>query len=266
MKMDTEENIPVSTTEETTPAPEVKTQEDTLILSFKAIHGFVMSLADEFKSKQHSLALYARLIEKTTFSHTAAMQKHVASFAKFCIRNKNAFENQDNSNLAEHKIQYSERVFINMNHIFKLADADTRRVIWAHLLTIAALVNPSSQAKKHLVKFKETKEGDFLTNFVSQIEDQVSTSDIDTTDPMNAIGQIMNSGMLDNLMSGLTSGDADGLDIGKLMGMAQGLLSQLGGENAGGIDLSALMGSIGGNNIDIEALTVKSKEPVDEVD
>lgn len=238
------------------------TVNDNVILSFKAIHGFVLSLADEFKSKQHSLALYARLIEKTTFSHDAAMRKHIACFAHFCIRNKLALEKQDVSKLAEHKIQFSERVFINIKHLFSLADSDTKRVIWEHLLTISALVNPSSQAKKHLEKFKSTesaKESDFLANFVSQVEDKVSTANFDESNPMDAISSIMNSGIMENLMSSLGNADAEnGLDMGKLMGMAQGLLSQLGGDAGGGLDLSAMMGSLSNGNIDMEAIQMSA--------
>ena len=58
--------------------------------------------------------------------------------------------NHKNKNLVNPVLEYSDKVFINFSDIFKESDAETSNVIWNHLLTISALVDPSSKAKEIL--------------------------------------------------------------------------------------------------------------------
>ena len=57
------------------------------LLAFEAISNFIKCLSEIFGDKQLSLAMYNRLITRTTLSHSAAIKKHVDAFKTFCIIN-----------------------------------------------------------------------------------------------------------------------------------------------------------------------------------
>ena len=67
---------------------------DNNLIIFKAIANFTQALADEFGKKQHSLALYSRLINKTTLAHDTPIKKHISVFTEFCINNREAILNK----------------------------------------------------------------------------------------------------------------------------------------------------------------------------
>ena len=202
---------------------------DNNLIIFKAIANFTQALADEFGKKQHSLALYSRLINKTTLAHDTPIKKHIAVFTEFCINNREAILNKNPSLISKEDITYSERVFINMKHIFNMADADTKTVIWQHLLTISALVDSSSNAKEILRSQTSSQpDADFLEKIVDKIQ---STIKPDTT-PLEAMSSIMSSGVITDLMSGLNSGMADGsLNIPKLLASVQSMVKKLASKN-----------------------------------
>lgn len=211
------------------------TTNDNSLLTFKAISNFTKELNNLFSKEQHSLKLYARLIDKTTISHDASIRKHVEAFRHFCITNRDAIMSKDVNKIQEPKIVYSEKVFIDMTAIFMLADTETTRVIWQHILCISALVDPAGKArellKENLASGKSgNKETDFLTDIIDKVEKHVDPN----LNPMEAVSSIMKSGVFTDLIGGMNQGLSDGsLNIGKLMGAVQGMVGQL-GEKSGG--------------------------------
>ncbi len=232
---------------------------DTLLISFKAISNFTTCLGEVFSQDQKSLKLYVHLIKKTTLAHEKPIRKHIESFRKFCTSNREAILEKNHKKLADQNIVYSKRVYIDMNKIFKLADADTARIIWDHLLTISALVDPSGKAREILKKSseKEGDEADFLSDIMNKVEGHVKPGD----NPMDAISSIMKSDIFSDLVGNMGNGIQDGsLDLGKLMGTVQKMVSGLGsqmnnadGGGGGGGDnnpmgmLSEMMKNMGGN-------------------
>jgi len=238
--------------------------DDTLLISFKAICSFIKDLNEEFGKRQKSLALYSRLIEKTGIMHETPIKKHLEAFKSFCMYNREAIAKQDRHSILEPKIMYSERVYIDMNHIFSMAEKDkeTTEIIWKHILTISAILDPSNNAKKilqeHIDKSKskgsECKEEEFISSLIDKVEKSIDPSQV-SDNPMQAISQMMSSGvitdLIGNMQSGLSSGD---LDLNKLMGTVQGMMSKVGGGNDTGMpDLGGMMnmfgGMMGGGNI-----------------
>jgi len=196
------------------------------LLAFKAISEFVTDMASVFGSKQRSLALYARLIEKTTLSHTDVIKKHVSKFKSFCIANRNTIQTKNNITFDPKSIQYSDRVFINIETVLKMADSDEKIIIWRHLLTIAALVDTKSKAKNILAN--STKEGDFIEKAFEDIKSNIDSASVDMNNPMASAIGLLSTGAFQNIISGLTTGVNDGsLDVNKLMGTVQGMLSGL---------------------------------------
>ena len=217
---------------------------DNNLVVFKTITNFVGELTELFGNKQRSLKLYSRLINKTTVSHTAAIQKHISAFRKFCVENRSAILAKNASELSTMIVKYSDKVQINFEAIFKMADRDTSSIIWKHLLYISALVDPAGKAKEFLVSAtQESGEAAFLNNIFEKVEQSV---DPENTDPMAAMSSVMQSGVLSELMGGMSQGMNDGsLNIGKMMGMVTGILSNMqnmpGSEEAGGSDMSGMM-------------------------
>lgn len=225
---------------------------DTSLITFKAITNFTMALGDMFKNEQRTLALYCRLIEQTTLAHEKAIKNHIEAFYKFCKGNRDALVSRDKETLEEKRIYYSKKVFIDMEKIFSLADKDTEDVIWDHLLTISALVDPAGKAKKALEEQKNsgkaTDEADFLTNIIGKVDQHVDPNG----NPMDAVSSIMKSGVFTDLVQGMTAGLENGsLDLGKLMGTVNTLVTSAGeqsGDQKNGEDamnmINGMMGSI----------------------
>lgn len=201
--------------------------EETALIAFKAICNFINDLESEFGKKHKPLKLYKRLINHTQISHDAAIKKHLTIFHDFSMTNRDALSSQDPTKLVEKKLSYSDRVFVDMDFIFRLADEDTTKVIWQHILTISAIVDPASRAKdilkKHVDEGKGGNEADFLANIISKVEKSVKPD----TNPMEAVNSILQSGLINEMMTDLSSKK---LDMGKLLGVVQGMVSTLGSQ------------------------------------
>jgi hypothetical protein len=221
---------------------------DTSLITFKSISNFTKDLGEIFGSQQHSLKLYTHLISKTTLAHDKAIKKHIDAFKDFCIQNREAITSKDSSKFVSNsketkqiRIIYSKNVYIDIDAIFKTADKDTQTVIWKHLLVISALVDPAGKAKEILKQKTSGKEGDFLADIISKVEKNV---DPDSNNPMEAVTNIMKSGVFTDIISGMNEGMQNGsLDLGKLMASVQGMVTTLNGQVEGegqGESLNAL--------------------------
>jgi len=228
-----------------------KMSTDTSLITFKTISNFTNDLGEVFSEKHRPLKLYVHLINKTTLAHEKPIEKHIEAFRLFCVANREAISKRTVNKLTKEKIIYSKRVFINMKDIFLLADTETTGVIWMHLLTISALVDPGGKAREILKEEAEKGGGDeinFLTDIISKVEANVKPN----ANPMEAVTAIMQSGIFTELVSGMGNGLQDGsLDLGKLMGTVQKMVTKLsadagdqeGGENAMNM-INTMMSSI----------------------
>ena len=210
------------------------------IMPFKAIHSFVTALNTEFGEKDKQLRLYARLIEQTTFSHELPIRKHVQAFNDFCIHNRDAIFAKKVDALVKPKISYSERVYIDISALFNLADNDQKVIMWQHILTISALVDPTGRAKQLLKNAKSSKEGNFLNKIIEKVEQ--STAANTSGNPMEMIGNLVNSGIVSDLMGSLNNqGGAESLDFGKMMGLVQNMIGTFTKDQP---ELQQLMGTV----------------------
>lgn len=212
---------------------------------FNHITEFVSALNSEFGSQQRSLKLYNHLLSKVKVVQKKAIEHNIELFAVFIQKNQEAILKQDVSKLTQPCLFYSAKAYINIGDIItKHADADTKKIIWKHLMTIATAINPSCEAVSILKQTLEddSNEGKFLNSLVKKVETSI---DPKNTNPMESIAQIMSSGVITDMMKTMTEGMSEGkLDLGKLFGTLQGALSTLSG-GAGGNgqmpDLSGLM-------------------------
>ena len=193
---------------------------------FNAITKFVNCLNECFGPKQLSLQLYNTLINKTTLSHKEAITKHITLFEEFCKKNTESIVEKDSEKLEHTVIKYSDKVFIDMEYIFKEADKGEQKVIWTHILILCAYLNPSIKAKEILKEDKDSSESNFLTDVISRVEESVDGNDI--SNPMEAVGSIMASGVFTDLVSNMTNGLESGdLNLGSLMGTVNTMVGSL---------------------------------------
>lgn len=211
---------------------------DKNLLTFKAISSFVEELSKIFGQKHKPLLLYKRLIEKTGITLTNAIQKHVSSFKKFCVSNRECIIKMDKEMMGKdsHKISYNENVYIDMKIILNLCEPDVANVVWKHLLTISALVDPENNAKSVLLSNKEmeekgeTKEDAIINSIMKKVETSIDPSSIDNENPMEAAQQIIKSGVFNDLMTDMKKGFENGsLDLGKLVNSVQTMIVKSGG-------------------------------------
>jgi hypothetical protein len=228
--------------------------DNTSILIFKAIVGFISDLNEEFGQRYKSIALYNRLLDKTGIVNIGPVQKHIECFRSFFSKNKKAMEEKKKELFDETKISYSKSVYIDVVLILN-SNSDTSSIIWKHLLTIWGLIDPTSQAKRILNESLknsngEDKESQFLSNILERVEKTVGENNVDTSNPMAAVSSLMSSGVFTDLINGMQTGLSDGsLDISKLMGSVQGMMSKMNGGRGGGggmPDLNSMMSMMGG--------------------
>lgn len=211
--------------------------DNTSLLIFNAISQFVSELNQEFGTTHKNIALYNRLLTKTTFSHIGPITKHIQCFRTFFEKNQKAIIEQNPASFIETKISYSDRVFIDLAQVLRQSSKENTKIIWQHLLTIWGLIDPTSQARKLLHDMAQnsdskdgTNEEDFLVNIINKVEQSVSRDKIDSNNPMAAIGTLMQSGVMTDLVTGMQKGLSDGsLNVGKLMSSVQTMIGKLGG-------------------------------------
>jgi len=202
--------------------------EETILLAFKAISNFTNDLCQEYGPRHKPLQLYTRLVSKTQITHEKAIQKHIVIFQRFCFENRNAILQRNKGMISLPKITYSERVYIDMAHIMNLADTDTQSVIWSHLLTISAILDPEGKAKEALLEEKKARVAtpttsggaDFLTNIIEKVGSNIKPG----ASPMDAISSLLQSGVFGELLSGLQSGQ---LDIPGMLGSVKGAIAKM---------------------------------------
>ena len=209
---------------------------------FSAIVNFVKDLGDSFAADNHPLALYERLIMKTTIAHKEAVEKHINAFRAFYQAGKeNIISKTPKFGI---NVFYSAKVYINMNDIFSInMDEETRSAIWNHLYFISGLLDPS--VKESLPTHKATSNAiDTMTSSLSNSEEDKLLSKVintvqqhvteDTTDPQQAITSILSSDLIPELVGTINSGMTNGtFDLGKMISSVEKMVGGMGGADGG---------------------------------
>lgn len=200
-------------------------------LAFNTICNFIRDLNGSFGARQKSLMLYGHLIEKTGLIHIEPVRKHVGIFKAFVEDNQEAIEARDRKLFRTGTIAYSEKVGIDIRSIFDTCDKEEEKVIWNHLLTISAVLNPVGNAKQILKSLETKKKGggedNFLKNIMEKIGSEVENCGEDAN-PMQMIGSLMSSGALNDIFQSISSGMNDGnLDMASMMKSMQSMVNGL---------------------------------------
>jgi hypothetical protein len=206
---------------------------------FKLINNFVEELSNVFGQKQKGLLLYKRLLEKTGLIHDKPIIKHVEAFKTFCVNNRESIFEMDYLKIKDSKISYSDNVYIDMKTIFKMSDPSTSKVIWRHVLTISAFVDPENNTRSLLVNAQDKQhssdEKEIIDSFIAKIGSSVDLEKMNKDNPMETVGKLMASGVLTDSLNSLQKGLKNGsLNMGKLLATIQNTCAGLSKDGAGG--------------------------------
>ena len=191
--------------------------------TFKAICNFVNDLADCFAVNNHSLALYDRLLTKTTMEHTEAVDKNIELFKEFILKNKDNILSQNPrfSNM----VSYSPKVFLDMNVVMNLKmDRDTSDAIWRHLSVLLVMFDPESKTQivqsSKLSVGEECEEDQFLNKIINRVSEHVPQNG----DPKAGLNDVLSSGLIPELVNDITSRMGSGnFDLGKMIASVEKL-------------------------------------------
>jgi hypothetical protein len=224
------------------------------IIIFKTISMFVKELGNMYGKSFRNVNLYMHLIDRTTFSHELAIQKHIDAFRVFCEENTESLMNSDHLSFKKKTVKYSKKVFINFQSIFEktISDGafDTSKTIWKYLHIIAMNLLPSfkSQFRDKIIANKKSptatpsqdnsgagvsqpvgqtcQEENFLEELITKIESNVNLSE--NTNPMEAVTGIMQSGIFTEMISGMNNGFKNGtLNMNNMPNAIQKILSKM---------------------------------------
>lgn len=235
--------------------------DDQEVLSFKAICTFVKDLNTAFGDRHLSLQIYSALLERTGLIHLEPLRKHIFLFRQFVTQNKEAILQRDVALLRNTDLRYSPSVYFDLRTIFDLADSSEKEVIWSHLLTISAILDPSSDAKKKLQEITapasipvtrsplaqglETVVQSFLSGQGIPTEgpgiDKLQTvfqkvtsclADTDPNNPVDMIQQVIKSGVVQDVFEQVTgkpvsSAAPGGADLTKIFSSVEKTLGSL---------------------------------------
>jgi hypothetical protein len=136
-----------------------------------------------------------------------------------------------------------------VSSVLKHSDKETSVIIWKHLLTIWGLIDPLSQAKNTLKEMSvesDNKESNFLNSIIEKVESSVDPEKMNGSNPMETINNLMQSGVFNELITGMQSGLSDGsLDMNKLMGSVQGMMTKLSPDGQVPPEISNMMSMMG---------------------
>ena len=131
-------------------------KDDRIVYLFRYIVNFINDLNETFGETETSLQLYNLLLEKTGIINEEPIKKHIQIFHTFLEKNEDAILENDIEKMVQWEIRYSEKVFIDLKQIFDATE--DKEVLWQHLLTLLAVLIPTSKAKQILQEEKKKKQ------------------------------------------------------------------------------------------------------------
>ncbi len=224
--------------------------DDQKLRIFNAIASFVQDLNAGFGKKYKPVALYNRLVERTTLRDITAVERHVNAFRTFFVNNTSYIQSKSLANNV--RVVYSERVYLDIGRILSKTDSDTHKHIHQHLVTIYSLMNIGTrQGREALESLKQdaeenqrpeldlnlpdTTEGNFIKDTLTEMTEHFDNMEEDAN-PMMMMSSMMQSGFFTKFMGDLQTKFSNGdMNLRSLMGTVTNVISEAtpqGGEEA----------------------------------
>ena len=213
---------------------------------YKCIVDFVSDLNTAFGVKSHPLELFNRFLE-TKVDNEEKKQIQIHIFKNFIEANTQAIKLKDYNLFTKTEIVYNKKCVIKLVELFKLANLQEQEIMWNHLLVISNLLNPDDEElNKMITKLNDgSKEGEFLNDIFGKIT-SVVPQNMDTSNPMASIMNLLSSGGLGDIMNTMNNKLSSGeLDLNKLIGTVSNLLPK--DQMPGGLDINNMLNSLNNN-------------------
>lgn len=213
--------------------------DDSKLSAFNAIMSFVQDLDTGFDKTNKEVALYNRLLERTTLMDKIGISKNITAFERFFNQYPNYLKNGELEKDA--KIVYSERVFLSLGTMLSAADTEMKQHVNRHLRYIYSLINKGTDESKAVlaelkaetgstgtdINLPNTTEGNFIKDALTQMTEQFENIE-DTGNPMAMMTGMMQSGFFQKFMGDLQSKMTSGeMDIKSLMGTVTSVISDV---------------------------------------
>ena len=215
--------------------------DDQKLRVFNAIASFVQDLDTGFGKKYKPVALYNRLISKTTLRDATAVDRHIKAFRTFFNQNPGYIKNKNVT--AHSRIEYSERIYLSIGRILSKTDPEAHKHIHQHLVTIYSLMNIGTKAGKEALEtlkedvsagdgadidlqLPDTTEGNFIKDTLSEMTEHFDNMD-ENANPMMLMTDMLQSGFFTKFMGDLQTKFSSGeMDIRSLMGTMTTVISE----------------------------------------
>lgn len=217
------------------------------ILAFKAIQNFVNDLNNEFEKKVKEVALYNRILEKTSIDEMKFIDRHINAFHTFYKQNPSFIKDLT---LTNGIIRYSDNIYLNLSKILKKVNEESKQVVLSHMKTIFMHLNFNTEEGRQMIEtmlsnsastttnaddsshldpneifndlqLPENSEGDFLKETLGEM-----VTNIDPSNPMGSVMGMMQGGFFNNFMDNLkTKMDSGELNMNNLMSSVTSMIN-----------------------------------------
>lgn len=205
---------------------------------FGLIKQFISTVNECYGNNFINIQLYNRLLEKTTEEHTESIAKHIELFKNFAIENEEMIKERSTS-FTNSKIEYSEKVFLDMKDIIDKCNGGEKKKVWKYIILISSKMNTNINAKELLEESDDKGSNNFLQDIMDTVDENINK---DASNPLEAMGGLISSGVFTNIVEKMTSGLQNGeLNIGNLLGSVNSMMGDM-GENE---EMTNLLGNMG---------------------
>ncbi len=196
-------------------------------------------------SDDPQVKIYYKVMKKTEVGNLNVIKKHVTLFSSYILKNESAIVNKSQNSLTDDKISLNDKVYLQLK---KYITKENKDVMFSHMLLLLYLCKPSEDLKKKIIESTQTQsesqtslvstsvpeevseEGDFLNKYLKKFEAEFS--DKEFTDPVSVAMNIMQSGLITDLLKGVTEGVEKGsLNPNALLNNVQNTFKELTGNN-----------------------------------
>ncbi len=206
------------------------------LVGLSAIVEFVETLRrTQSLQAYRNVHMYSLLLKKTSVVHTQSIARHIEAFRRFLSTHPAAVESRNASLLtagSSSRIEYSDRIFICMRHIWATCNREEGETIWRSLVQVQAAIykgssggvfSKSSSAASPPDATGTDNEEKFLQGMMDRIQETVPAH---STNPTEVITNLMSTGMLTKLVSDMDEGvRTRKVDMNKLLTTAIGMLN-----------------------------------------
>ena len=224
---------------------------------FKAIADFVQDLNDGFGKRYKPVALYNRLLEKTTLKDEASISRHITAFKLFFNQNPKYISNHilTSNNI----IKYSDRVYLDMGKILYKCEKTSQQVIYKHLVFIYSLLNAGTDESTNALdilnnmnapdvssnlNLPNNAEGNFIKETLNEMTTHFQNMNDSGGNPMQLMSNMMQSGFFNKYMTDLQNKFSTGeMSIGSLMNTVTQVIQQTAPSGAEGEQMKNLLNS-----------------------